>query len=295
MLFLDKDITLPGDFKTNLDQIVDELEKQLGISSAPDDFEYYGVPDNSVYYDPKDENGFGPDPWAGMDIGTRIPIFIVTDRVPVGRISCATAESAVLCIYELFSEELWNSIPEFRDNPWRRGKSINYMEIAHELTHTITQRNCDMDKIQTEGIAQYMQYSVLEALSGKNKTFAEVLNEWEPVDGNVTVAVNETNAESIFLSDCSDIDHDKRGMEYYYGRRLWQYVNEKNGPDFFAKYYAKLKAENMGYYNYDYKPDSAIVKKYCDFMKELYGEDLFTGFGKWCVKNDYLQNVWIEE
>ena len=49
VLFLDKDVDIPGDFVTNMDAIVDEIERQLQVSCMPEDYEYCGVTDNTSY------------------------------------------------------------------------------------------------------------------------------------------------------------------------------------------------------------------------------------------------------
>ena len=52
VLFIDKGIDLPGDFQVNVDAIIDELEKELGLSSCPDTYEYCDcMIDISIYFD----------------------------------------------------------------------------------------------------------------------------------------------------------------------------------------------------------------------------------------------------
>ena len=150
VLLIDKDIDLPGDFAVVMDAIVDELEKQLGVSYAPVERDYPHVTDNSIYY-----NGFNP--WKDWYVGEKIPVFIMCDRQPEGWISCASADDLTLVEYELFSEDVWNSIPDFRDNPWRKTDYVDYSVIAHEMTHVITGRNCNMSKIMTEGLEDFLR------------------------------------------------------------------------------------------------------------------------------------------
>ena len=283
IIFLDRDITLPGDFANNIDQILSEIESQLGISAVPDTYpDYFVVNNYSSYY------GTGFNPWDGWMIGKKIAIFIVVDREPKGYISCADAQDAVFCEYELFSEELWNSIPDFRDNPWRRNDYINYSNMAHELTHTVTLRNCQMSHCMTEGIADYMAYSVMKALANKNPAMAEVLKKKNWDEGPLPEAVNAGNAETIFVADYNMLSMAERGPEYYYGKRLWQFLFEEYGKDAFSKVYAKLQAEQFTY-DYHAAYDEASMKKCAGYMKEVFGDDVFTKFGDWCVKNYYLQ------
>ena len=50
IILLDRDITIPGDFAANIEQILDEIESQLGISSIPDTYPDCVVNNNSSYY-----------------------------------------------------------------------------------------------------------------------------------------------------------------------------------------------------------------------------------------------------
>lgn len=68
VLLLDRDIKLPGDFVTNVDAIINEIERELGVSACPSDLDYYTVSDMSVYYDKKDEDGNIINPWDDWDI-----------------------------------------------------------------------------------------------------------------------------------------------------------------------------------------------------------------------------------
>lgn len=282
IILLDRDITIPGDFAANIEQILDEIESQLGISSIPDTYPDCVVNNNSSYY------GTGFNPWDGWEIGKKIAIFIVADREPKGYISCADASEALFCEYELFSDELWDSIPEFRDNPWRRNDYIDYSNFAHELTHTVTGRNCSLSHIMTEGIADYMGYSVVKALADKNPVMEEVLKKKNWDEGSLPETVNAENAETIFVADYNTLSMAERGPEYYYGKRLWQFLFEEYGSDAFSKVCAKLKTDQVTY-DYYAAYDEAAMKKYAEYLKELFGDDIFSRFGNWCVKNNYLQ------
>ena len=281
ILLIDKDIDLPGDFAVILDAIIDEIENQLGISAIPEDREYPQLCDNSVYFD-------GFDPWKGWDVGSKVPIFLFVDRQPKGWISCATADDVVIVSYDLFSDEIWNSIPEFRDNPWRRDEYLDYTEIIHEVTHAITERNCNMSKIMTEGIATYMEAAVVNALADKYPPIAEIKAKKNFYDNDVPEAVNASNAEAIFLSDYSDVSHADRGAEYTFGKYLFEYLYEQKGNGFFKDICGKLKAEDINCRYDEY--DEAAMQKVAGIIKEIYGDDVFTKFGDWCVKNKHLQS-----
>ena len=284
VLLIDKDIDLPGDFAVVMDAIIDELERQLGISFAPADFRYgYGtVCDYSIYYD-----GFNP--WKGWDVGSKIPIFLIADRNAEGLISGATADSAMIIDYDMFSKELWNSIPEFRDNPWRLNGYVDYSIIAHELTHTITGRHCELSEIMTEGIADYMKVKVIDALADKYPSIAEVKEHRGDQDYRLPEKVNSSNAEEIFAGDYHDISHADRGAEYTYGKYFFKYLNEQFGDDYFKNIIAKIKSLNLSYQYGMYNEND--VKAMTEALKELYGNDVFSEFGDWCVKKNYLQRT----
>ncbi|MBQ2156646.1 MAG: hypothetical protein II438_09460 [Clostridiales bacterium] len=283
VLLIDKDIDLPGDFAVVMDAIVDELEKQLGVSYAPVERDYPHVTDNSIYY-----NGFNP--WKDWYVGEKIPVFIMCDRQPEGWISCATADDLTLVEYELFSEDVWNSIPDFRDNPWRKTDYVDYSVIAHEMTHVITGRNCNMSKIMTEGLADYMAVSVINALADKYPSIAEVKAKKTFYDNTVPEAVNASNAEAIFVSDYKDVSHADRGAEYTYGQYLFEYLHEQAGDDFFKKICTKLNTSAGFVYRYD-EYNEEQMQKIAGIIKDLYGDDVFTKFGDWCVKNNHLQDT----
>jgi len=280
VLLIDKDLKIPGDYAVVLDAIIGELENQLGMSATPENRDYPNVCNSSGYY-----NGFNP--WKDWNVGSKIPIFLVCDREPKGWISCATEDDVVIVSYDMFSDELWNSIPEFRDNPWRRDGYLDYTEIIHELTHVITQRNVPMSKIMTEGIAEYMAISVLNALADKYPSLAEVKAKKTFYDNNVPEAVNSANAEAIFISDYKDVSHADRGAEYTFGQYLFMYLHEQGGDDFFKKIADKLIESGINYRHDQY--DEASMQKIAGIIKELYGDDVFEKFGVWCVNNMHLQ------
>ena len=289
VVFLDKDLKIPGDFKVNLDAIVDEIEKQLGVVYNPPEARYDTVPDfAALYYEPKDEDGNGPNPWEGWDIGDKIPIFIVADRHDKALNCVASDTEVIISLYELLSNELWNSVPTYKKNSWRRPKFVDYSTIAHEITHTITLRNCDLTNILTEGIADYMGYSVISALASKYPSLAEVKkkNNWE--DDLVRKKITAKNAESVFVDDFHKLSHKDRGPEYAYGKRFWMFLYTKYGKGSFKKVYNAIKENNISYDYAEY--DKAMTKQYAALLKKAFGKDVFTKFGKWCVKKKVLQH-----
>ena len=283
VVFLDKDIDVPGDFLVNVDAIIDGIEEELGISSCPEDFEYGGVPDLSIYYD-------GVDPWEDFYIGTKIPLFLMVDRYDEALISNACADYTVIVSYELFSEDLWNSVPGYCNSDFRfRNDFVDYGEIAHELTHTITDRNIDNTKIMAEGIAEYTERRVIENLADSYPAIRTTLDNRYLYDNGIPEPINAGNAEEIFIGDYDEIDAEHRGAEYTFGRYLFEYLYEIDGPEFYTHLVDTIHANGITYSYGNY--DEAIITEYADAMKEAFGDDVFTGFGDWCVAGNVLQDV----
>ena len=281
VLLIDKGIDIPGDFQVNVDAIIDELEAELGLSSCPDTYEYCGrVIDMSVYFD-------GEYPWAGLGIGEKIPIFLMADDKPEGWISGATSEGTTLVIYEMFSEEVINSVPYYRDNPWVIDDYLDYTTIAHELTHTITERNHTTTEIITEGIAEYMGYVVIEELAADYPSIAVAKEKRYNDDYTVPEKINAENAERIFVEDYNDLNTAERGAQYAYGKYLFMYLYEQNGDGTYGKLNDMLIDMCFDYNKMEYSEEE--VKIFATAIKRVYGEDVFEKFGEWCIQNDYLQ------
>ena len=281
VLFLDKDIDLPGDFKINIDAIFGELEDQLGLEACPEDFYYTELPDPSYFIG-------GVNPWEGFDIGSRLPVFIISDRDAAGFISNGGPTSVVICDYGLFTEEVQDAVYEYYDE-WYRTEYVNYSAIAHELTHAITMRNAITTKIMAEGIAQFMENSVTEALADEYPSIGVVEENYELCDYPLPEAVNADNAERIFIEDYMYLHIDDRGAEYTYGRHLCEYLCETFGEDFYRRYNDAINDAGMHYPYNQYNVD--IMTQYAEVLKDTFGDDVFTNFGDWCVENGLLQDV----
>lgn len=281
VLFLDKDIELPGDFVNNLDAIIDEIEVETGLIACPETGFDYDVCDLSVYFD-------GVNPWEGANIGSRIPIFLLVDRENVGLIPCASESYAVFVLYELYSEDYWMNNYS-RDEDWRRTEYMDYTTIAHELTHVVTLRYGDMTNILTEGIAEYMGRSVITRLADTCPSIGETNEMRYLYDNGIPAPVNADNAEEILIDDYNEVSHADRGAEYVTGRYFCQFLYEKFGDGFIADYLSVLDKYNYADVYGAY--DESIVKEYVEALKETYGEDIITEFGDWCVSNNVLQNT----
>ena len=274
VLLIDKGIDLPGDFQVNLDAIIDELESELGLSSCPDTYEYCGsVIDISIYFD-------GEYPWAGLGIGTKIPIFIMADDEPSGWISNASSEGAMFVIYEMFSEEVINSVPYYRDNPEYINDYLDYTDIAHELTHVMTE-------IITEGIAEYMEYSVIKELADEYPSIGVANEKRYNFDYTVPEKVNAENAERIFIDDFNSLTTAERGAQYSYGKYLFMYLYGSNGSGTYKMLNDKIIEKGIDYNRIEYS--EAEITKIAEALKETFGEDVFAKFGDWCVENNHLQ------
>ena len=282
VLFLEKGIEIPGDFVINTDAIVDELEKQLNVSYAPSGYIYSDVCSMVAYY------GFNP--WEGWNIGTKIPIFLVVDDNNETLISCACGEFMALVDYGMFSENFWNSTPGFFDSDFRvRPDYVDYSTIAHEMTHVITERNHEMPRTMTEGIADYMARKVMDSLAGDYPSIAEAKENVYLYDNPIPEKVNSKNAERVFIEDYNQVEHAKRGAEYTFGRYLCQFLNETYGDDFYSKYNSAIIEKKIDYSYGNY--DEEILTEFADTLKESFGEDVFTEFGSWCVKKHALQEL----
>lgn len=282
VIFIEKDIKLPGDFAVNVNAIIGEIESQLQLSAFPEGYDYGNVIDISIRYD-----GFNP--WKDWNIGEKIPVFMCVDRNDEHMISSASSSGAEFILYECFSDELWNSVDSYRENDWRRPDYVDYGTVAHELTHVITLRNGHGTMITTEGIAEYMGRTVVEALADKYPSIGEYVEKRYLYDESIPEAVNSGNAERIFTEDYNKIGHAERGAEYVYGRYLFQFLNEEFGDSFFKIFNdATVKAHLPDIYG-NYDEGTAI--RYAEVIKDTFGDDVFTRFGDWCVKNHALQEL----
>ena len=268
-LLLEKDLDIPGDFADNVAMIIDTLEEKTGLT--------YGIVEKYEGLDNvKDIYGF--DPWESLKFGNKIPIYVMVDREDVGYISCASYNYVILFIYELFSEDFWNSIPSYRDNGWRRRDFMDYFCIAHELTHILMLNYTNLSDIMSEGSADYFAIQTLKALTPKVPEFKTVLDN-SYIDYYIPVEITSENAEEVFLEDFAYIDHADRGAEYALGRHICTYLAETYGDMFMRDYIFAVKDSGfdalMGLYT------DADRKLLTDTFKKVFGKNVFKKFGKW--------------
>ncbi|MBO4668969.1 MAG: InlB B-repeat-containing protein [Lachnospiraceae bacterium] len=282
-VFFDKDLKIPGDLCDNIALVMDQLEEETGLS-----FDYpEKVPSMSLVRD----SFFGEDdPWRYIEGGKKVFIYLVADREGAGYISVSGVSGRYITIvmYELFSDELWNSVPDFRDNPWRLADYISYYIFAHELAHTLTSRyHPGLTSIISEGSADYYAERVSRALKDRSEDFQKSYENFEKVQKSTKIAkkITPQTAEDIFLVDFEDVDHANRGDEYTFGRMFFEFVTERYGDSFLKDFLAGAKERRLRSMSSD--PPARETGRHAQLVKDLAGEDVFTEFGKWYQSGKY--------
>ena len=272
VLFLDKEVLLPGDFDVNVDLIISTLEEITGLEfqasqSAP------MVPSQTDY--------LGFDPWRDIEYGQRVPVYVYTDMKDEHYVSCANAKGVILFFNELISQEVWDSVPTYKENSWRRMDFIPYEVVAHEMTHFLTMRHAMMNDIMMEGSADYYAGKVLDALEHVSRDFSESKAHFY-VSYAVKNDVTSQNAEEIFRNDYSDVDFADRGDEYTYGRMLCAFLEENYGDGFLQDYLSAMREKGYGYPEYTYRiPEEEDAENFMSAFKETFGDEIFSGFGEY--------------
>ncbi|MBO4697508.1 MAG: hypothetical protein J5643_09565 [Lachnospiraceae bacterium] len=283
-IYFDKDLKIPGDFCDNIALIMDQLEKETGLS-----FNCPGV----VPAMSSAESFFGKDdPWKNISPGKKVLIYVCADRENACYISSAASNGRYLDLFkcELFSDELWNSVPDYRNNPEWRSDYISYYDVAHELTHTLTSRYLEgTTYITSEGSADYYAERVLSALKERSEDFSKSYQHFTDFNKSTTIAkkITPETAEDIFVTDFSDVDFANRGDEYTFGRMLFEFITERYGETFLKDYL--VEAANRGLRSeFTYSTQWAHEpEKHAQLIKDLAGEDVFKEFGKWYQSGKY--------
>lgn len=268
VMFFEKDLSIPGDFKEKVDLVVDEVEKTIGL---PFNYVYY-VPDR-MYYDI-----WGYNPWEGIELNKRIAIYVCVDRKDEAYVSSANGEVVNVFEYDLYSDELWNSVPSYRDNSWRRRGFFDYAVMAHELTHVLTDRYSNMTWAMTEGMADYVAEVVMERLQDTSEDFKKSY-EYMYLSTKIAKKVTANNAESIFADDFSDYAMVDRTDVYTFGRLLCEFLAENYGENFMKDYIMAIErvSKKLNYGNMTQEDRQMLADK----LKETFGDDVFTNFGAW--------------
>lgn len=268
VMFFEKDLSIPGDFKEKVDLVVDEVEKTIGL---PFNYVYY-VPDR-IYYDI-----WGYNPWEGIALNKRIAIFVCVDRNDEAFVSSANGEVVNVFEYDLYSDEFWNSVPSYRDNSWRRRGFFDYSVMAHELTHVLTDRYANMTWVMTEGMADYVAEVIMERLQDTSEDFKKSY-EYMYVPTKIAKKVTPENAEAIFVDDFSDYEMVDRTDVYTFGRMFCEFLGETYGEGFIRDYILATErvSKNLNYGNMTQEDRQMLADK----IKETFGDDVFTNFGAW--------------
>ena len=272
VLFLEKDVYLPGDFVVTLDAIVDEIEKEMGVSAVPSKCVGLTVPDMSYYYN-------NQNPWEGWSIDNKIPIFVCADHEDK-RMGCIGNQDYVrICLQDLFTKELYDSLPGYKKYAKKLGY-IDYVEITKWLAVHIAYRNYDyyMPGIIAQGVGNYMSYTVPEALAEKFSNISTANKKAYRYDSGVPKAVNAKNAEELFAEDYGINDYTSYYyMKELYGRYFCRFLKEEYGDDFYSRLNAALNEDGE-------------TRQFAWIVKKTFGDDVFTKFGDWCVKKKVLQS-----
>lgn len=283
LVYLDKNLKLPGNFADITEKLIQGIRKETGLITDDFEFERYTC-------DMRDY--LSEDVWQGIPQKNRIIINLIVDRKPVGWISCADTSSAICIEYELFDDEVWNSVPEYRDNPWRRHEYVDYGVIIHELTHAITLRSMPSEKlgsILSEGIAQYVGAVLDSEFAGMGIDGYHASTYYTYDQSNFSVT--KESAESVFEKDYAYLTTAERGPEYDYGRYFCQFLNETYGSDFFLRIVEAFNEAEWGdsfiknYWNDDsVKKDAGRIRTKA--IKDEFGDDVFVKYGEWFQKNN---------
>ncbi|MBR4734236.1 MAG: hypothetical protein IK081_15905 [Lachnospiraceae bacterium] len=270
VLLLDKDLDMPGDFAKNIGLIIDELERLTGLSYSIDQLNKYSG--DALYY--------GYNPWKNISFGTKVPIYVRVDYDDAGLIPCACDRYMLYYSYRLFSKEVLNSVPSYRNNPFRYQSMERYYEIAHELTHVLTLRHATLTEIMTEGSADYYAIKVIKSLANKYSVFSESLNSMF-FSGSVSKNVTPDNAEAVFRNDYKDLTHGDRGDQYTLGRMMCSFLAKNYGETFLKKYVEAAEKAGYNYFGLNTRKikDDDDRNKHVEILKQIFGDDVFRRFG----------------
>ena len=277
-LMMEPDLDIPGDLANNIAMIIDALEEESGLSfmewDEPSRF------DNCTCL-------FGFNPWNNFDYGMKVPIFLFVDREGCGYIPSASDCRVDIFDYYLFSQEVWDSVPSFHDDPDRKGEYVDYYTFAHELTHALTLRHGRNTRIVAEGTADHYAGIVMNQLADRSEDFTESCEHMNfqfdlleyALFNDYGSLITAENSENVFVNDFSDLSHAQRGAEYCFGRLLFDYVAEHYGKNFLSDFLAAVNAAgiNNGYGNMTEEQ----MLQYTELFKSVVGDDIFTSFGTW--------------
>jgi|GEM_PF-2053193 len=279
-LLMEPDLDIPGDFADNIAMIMDALEEETGLS-------YLAWRDNVSSCDQYSWK-IGFDPWRDLNYGKKVPIFISVDREDNGYISHASSNYAKIYDYKLFSQEVWDSVPSYHEQPERRSDFVDYSTFAHELTHTLTLRHGENSRIFAEGIADHCAGVVMHVLADHSEDFTKSCEsmdfQFDLLEYALYVQhgslITAENSENVFLNDFKDLSQAERGAEYCFGRLLFDYVAERYGKSFVCDFFAAVSDAGIVDVGYGNMTEEQMLQ-YTALFKSVVGDDIFTSFGTW--------------
>ena len=263
LLLLDKDIDLPGDFVKNVDLIMTTLEEKIGLKFSDSNL----ISTWELY-----------NPWVGIEYGKRIPIYIFCDRVDGTYVSNADPTCCEILDYALISQKVWDSVPTYKNNAWRRFDYVDYEAVAHELTHVLTLRYASLSSIMCEGSAEFYSKVCMEALQDKNRDFKKCYEHRVEMDSYINTVeqeIKKSNMEAIFVDDYKDLSMADRTDKYTLGCIICEYLYESYGANFMKDYINALAKAHYSYEEDWGSLDEAQMKDQANIFKKLFGKKVF--------------------
>lgn len=249
-LYIDKGLSVPGDYLKNADMIVAKLEEDmLGKDTS---VRYNNQCGNTGVFD-------------GISSGDKLSIKLKLDEDNMGYISYSTGEEIVIYDYGMDK---------------RKNYEIEYDTLAHEASHAVfaTKRGyMKTGRIFVEGSADYYAERVIDEIGT-----IPAYEKYHYYD--YKTPLNSNTAEEIFKNDFSDLSHAERGMEYEVGFWFTKFLVEAYGDGAFLEVYNALNESNITLSDGEYG-DASDREIRVSVMKNLYGADIYEKFGAWYTKN----------
>jgi len=275
LIYIDKDIKLPGDFEDMITDMIKEIRTDTGILTDDWKMPEYDTPSFRI------ASFIGEDYWDSIPYNNQLIINMLVDRKQEGYVSSAYTSNVAVFEYSFYGDEYWNSMPSLKNKPWLRGTDYNYLPLFHEAAHAITLRTVSsnkMGRILTEGIAQHVAIKIDNKYAEERKGYTPSVDAtYDQTDFSVTA----DNAEKLFKNDYHDLSMEQRGAEYDYGKYLCEFLEETYGSDYFVKIADELSTLTFSDEFFGTDNDRKIRT---EAMKKVFGKDVFVKFGKWYQK-----------
>lgn len=193
ILYIEKDVNIPGDYLINADNIVKALERKMFNTEVTYDYPPVGA-------------------FSGIPNNGKMIIYLCIDEEMLGLISFC--DSSVY-IYDYAMETGDMGL-------------LDYAALAHESSHAVMEAMSDthrIGKIMTEGSAEfYAECAIVETGLGTADDFYHGFY--------YMTDLNAKTAEDLFRNDFDDVNHANRGAEYSMGYYLSKYLCETFGDEF---------------------------------------------------------------